>query len=320
MVPTLRLSAALAGALLLIVLLPSGAAAKGFELVELEARGKADGHAFGISAVGVRERVFSYMQIRPDSLAQPGQPRISSFYIPPRQRGTLVSAKRFRIKLGERGSANLRFRPGRTRVTRVGTCGGEIVRSRGTLVGHLRFRGERGYVHLDEQRVKARQNVFRFPRGRRCARRPAPERPAPVLLGACNERGLFAARTFESGRTNYVVMSPFRVREGLFTTSLGRVVGAPGEFTYSSDLSSATVTPPSPFKGIGSFSEGTLEGDLRFNLPASGRSSLAGARAELVRAERVNCGDYELPGLPRAEAGAARQLLAREVPWFRPFG
>ncbi|MGB2852447.1 MAG: hypothetical protein WBC01_12360 [Solirubrobacterales bacterium] len=298
---------------------PAAAAAgsQGDVSFEIE-RGTAGGYEFKLYAAEFFGEQDVALDIRRGDRTQGHGRRVRTSYLPlpaPASRVT-VSGSRINGRLGSRGSVGMRFHARTRSVKRLG-CARRIVR-RGVLRGHLRFRGEAGYVKILAHRLKAKR--VRIAR-QGCGRTGERRRPPPVLLVACRRNSLFGARQFPRGRTDFAAIDFGKIHRGLLSVTFALVSGSAERFTYADDLGSASVEPPRPFRGVGNFSRdsgaGRIVGDLRASFPATKRIRFTPASGRLVRRKGVDC---ESPGFDRATtrpAEARRRLLrAIGVDWL----
>ncbi|MGV1047047.1 MAG: hypothetical protein ACOYD4_00775 [Solirubrobacterales bacterium] len=172
--------------------------------------------------------------------------------------------------------------------------GGPAAESRlGSLVGTVRFRGEHDYTKVLAHRVQGgiHESVT-------CGHDPfgpvAPQAPKAVLLSAQtpdhrSDSISFEATTYprewiktgnplRGGPDLFVALTGER-SEGMLILRFVLAKGPKSDFTYDSALSSATVTPPPPFSGSGSFLRGadgstSWTGSLSAPVPGLGQVSL----------------------------------------------
>lgn len=312
----------------LLLLLPaSTAAAAGDEIrfKSLVAKGETrSGFAYKLVAdrvsvgpKGSDGRPAVSLTLRSGEREQGSRARFDTFYAPAGRRRQGFGPRRLNATLGERGSVGMRFRERSRRVQKLGNCGRSVVR-RGALVGHLRFRGEAGYVRILVHRLRAVQRTVRLG----SCRRRGPE-TGPVVLIACGPSGsLFAAAGFPRGRSQFIGITPISRHRGLLSGSLAKVRGNPDEFTYSDDLSSATVAPGAPFRGSGSYHSdggvGRLDGDLRGSFPATKRIRFAPGEAALDGDQGPAClEDGSGSSRPATARVTASVLRAAGIDWLR---
>jgi hypothetical protein len=195
--------------------------------------------------------------------------------------------------IGDAGKARLRFVPtGPPKVRRIRCF--HFERRPGVLEGRLRFAAATGGVDIDETRIETERLRFEQDRGCRSGRRLNRSHGGgdlEVLLSACNKqlRSLQVAR-LSDGRTFFSAMGPIRFERGLFSISYGSRRTRPGAFMYSKNLSSASLRPPAPFDGVGTFSDDRLEGHLGWTAPSGERFSMRFKRASLSDDRRRGCG------------------------------
>jgi hypothetical protein len=214
-------------------------------------------------------------------------------------RGT-VTPRRIAASFGEFGKVDVRFRPSGKVVkskSRKRCLGADHFTSRlGVFVGGLRFSGEENYVSLRSRRAKGK---VRSPLHLRCASsrlrfrasadsraRPVPEQRGfePTVLIASNRHGVSSTgfAMFRAPKTTFFLAI---TEEGLGSMARIRYALATGPskkvFTLNDALTSASVEPPSPFKGKGTYRaapDGTTSwsGPLSVSLPGAPRLPLTG--------------------------------------------
>ena len=307
----------------LLLLLPAGALAQDRSVSFESERFRTGGYEVALTAEsdgrGDRSKDVALVVGRGDREQGHGD-RIRSFYIPLRRGRTQVTPSRIHSRLGRRGSVGLRFRPRTRTVKRFGCV--RMVVNRGVLAGHLRFRGEAGYVKVLEHRIKARRVRFRTSG---CAGQASHDTagPVPVILLACRSRSAFGVRQLPRGRTDFVALGPSGFNRGLYRGTLAILQGDEEQFRHSGDLTAATVDPPRPFRGIGTFSDeggGELGGTLRASFFSTKRIRFAPAPAVLVRARQADCTEPPLERRPRAAAARAAALRLLGAGWLAGSG
>jgi hypothetical protein len=247
----------------------------------------------------------------PVSLSATGPEGTAEYQAPGR-----VTANTIRASFGHLGRVSVRFHPsGRERHVRISKrCLSDrppVVSARlGSFSGVVRFRGERRYTRVlahraaggigdpladtrqkracdlhqsdaDRERELESVSLDASPPGSGVAftagRVFGDWTPPPLArrrLPPPGQRYLFFAFAFERSER----MSIFRSSAAL---------GGPPDFVYDSALTSATVDPPAPFTGSGSFRrnpDGTTSwtGDLAANLPGLGAVPLTRGKATLA--------------------------------------
>jgi hypothetical protein len=215
-------------------------------------------------------------------------------------RGT-VTPRRIAASFGDLGELDLRFRPA-SRVVKSPSrkrCRGadHFTSQLGVFVGGIRFSGEKNYVAVRSHRAKGR---IRSPLRLRCASsrfrfraaasrrqaRPVPQHPsfARSFLWASNRHGVSATEliAFRIAKTTLFLAvteeglgSMARIRYALATEHSKRA------FTLNDSLTTASLEPPSPFRGRATYSaapDGTASwsGPLSVSLPGAPRLPLAG--------------------------------------------
>lgn len=243
-------------------------------------------------------------------------------------RRAVVDGTRIRAKFGTKenpwaqGGMRMRFHRRSTDVDKD-SCIVER-KERGFLRGRVVFRGEDDYVSVSETRLPAFR--YRVSIREKCLA-PAPQagraRPRPVVLAACYDHGgYFAAR---SSRRNTAVEAGGRSTRPGAMPSWTYIVEevSPSRFDYAPDFSSATVDPPAPFAGTGTFSaaSGRLTGDLSWRALNGKRVDVADADAALGEGDRVSCRSRSLAGpASNAPPAAGATSVTAGVPDFlRPW-
>jgi hypothetical protein len=221
-------------------------------------------------------------------------------------RGT-VTPHRLAASFGAMGRVAMRFRPsGRIAKSkpRRHCRGADHFTSRlGVFVGNLRFKGEDRYLSLHVHRAKGHIRSplhlhcggFHFRsiegRGEAAGRKARPVRELPVftptILAATDRHGVSAVEllAFQIGkRTLFLAIdeqSHGSTAEVRYAISLSKTKA----FTFNEALTSATLQPPKPFRGKGSYraaADGTSSwsGSLSASFPGLSRLSLAGPEFE----------------------------------------
>jgi hypothetical protein len=206
--------------------------------------------------------------------------------------------------IGDVGAAKLRFKPtGPPREILDFECF-HVERRPGVLVGSLRFELPGTDIAVDTSRIKAKRTTERSGRCLLPRDHEKPEKPDPefrAVLSACGDagRGLLVARATDG--KNYVLALSGVIRsQGLLSFSYASRKMRPGAFTYSGDLSAATLRFPTPFSGTGEFAGGRLGGDLTWTTLLGQSISLDFAQAAMSRDIDDNCLEF-----------AARSALSR---------
>lgn len=233
-----------------------------------------------------------------------------------------VTADSIKAKFGQLGTVSVRFEPsGRERNVRVPKkCmrnRPRIVTSRlGKFIGTIKFRGERGYTQVAAHSATGGTGdpLANTPKKMQCdfhesdAERKR-ELESVSLDGAPPGDQIYfsAFRLFgnfpqfippgaalpKRDRYLFFVLASEKV-EGVSILRSSGAFGTSKDFVFDKSLTSATVRPPSPFTGSGSFlrnADGstTWTGDLAAPLPGLGTVSLTGGNADLATvAEKVN--------------------------------
>ena len=214
-------------------------------------------------------------------------------------RGT-VTPRRIAASFGKFGTIDVRFRPsgGVVKSPSRKRCRGvdHFTSQLGVFVGGLRFSGERNYVAFHSHRVKGRvrsplrlhcaSSRFRSRSAARPLARPVSQHPSfvPTFLIASNRHGVSAAEliALSGGKTTLFLAiteeglgSIARIRYALATERSKKAMA------LNDALTSASIEPPSPFHGKGSYRaapDGTTSwtGPLSVSLPGAPRLPLAG--------------------------------------------
>jgi len=192
------------------------------------------------------------------------------------------TAKRIKANFGKLGKVNVTFKKkGKARKYRPKGCTGKPAKLQpGVWLGTIRFKGENGYTKVSKK--KARGHVVKGGSLSCSESDPGSTRPT-VWLWADKDRPQ-GDLTFEAFklRDNPSAKPQFRAtsfeRSGkvkvVRTVSLR---GKPGQFTFGLSPFSGTVTPPSPFKGTGTYSGGAWSGNLRVRFPGTSAVALTGS-------------------------------------------
>lgn len=172
--------------------------------------------------------------------------------------------------LGALGAISVAFQPsGETRVTKVNLkgkttkCVGaeRIVRQLGTFTGSIKFQGEGGYTTVDLPSAEGTVGTSLF---RNCTTKAshrgggaqtsssdgsvflaAMSRSADAFIAStCNPLACFYASSVEPLSKDVIVVRS------------AQAFAAKSSFAFDNALSSATITPPAPFSGRGSFRRG----------------------------------------------------------------
>lgn len=219
-----------------------------------------------------------------------------------------------KARFGKLGLIDVTFEPTETREDSPRGCTGPpSTMSNGFFVGTIQFAGEDGYVQIEETRVKGTLDVWREsewkcpnhrqPSVRQASTRNSREAPKtkkePASLIAFR-RGcgcFFAAYAERSrkGRTpTTFVGAKFEKREGMEITRVTYAKARPSRFVFDHVAGTATVRPPQPFGGHGTFKRRPGGRDLwrsTIRVPLLGAEPLdlggRGSHAKLIR---------ELPG------------------------
>ena len=260
--------------------------------------GPGSGPSFSLKRPGGFELSFE-LASRTKALLSVSRGKLNNSYLVPAryQDGRLAAG------FGPFGRARLEFAPtGRVeKVQPFPFCSGEPARvRRGTFVGSFRFRGEWSFIRVRERRLGG--TVTRGERwncggegGKKGKSPPAVDEegePTVVLTAACGTRQFSVAGGRSSSEPkpvfpdeagfNIAIATESERRGGILILRSAFVFGTGDRFVYDRALTAATVSPPAPFSGTGTFStdsDGATHwgGDLRVELLGS-EPSLAGPR------------------------------------------
>ena len=173
------------------------------------------------------------------------------------------------VRLPWRGISTVTFEPTETREDSPRGCTGPpSTLSDGVFVGTIQFAGEGGYVQIEETRVKGSLDVWRESEWK-CPHHKQP--PAPQVSREAPEaekepaslfayrRGcscFFAAYTERSRKNRgptFFVGAKFEKREGMEITRVTYAKARRSRFVFDHAAGTATVKPPQPFDGHGTF-------------------------------------------------------------------
>ena len=210
-------------------------------------------------------------------------------------RGT-GTGNRIAAGFGKFGKVSMRFKESRRRSwakpNRVCEGSGRFENRLGTFVGEFTFRGEGGYLSVQTRRAKGQVSEV-APRCRAAAGRRAklathptqesfwgPERP--YLLSDWRH-GVSSARFAAVRDKKTIFFASTEQAHGkfaIFRLAL-RTATSPQALKVSNALTSARVSPPAPFSGIGSYRaapDGTVSwtGPLTVNFPGAPHYPLTG--------------------------------------------
>lgn len=293
---TARLTLVLTGLALAAFLLPAaGLAAEPTMHLGLPA---SNGYTLRVKTEG-NQAVVSVWRHRP------GGPSLSSTYY---ATNSADPEEGIVADLGAAGEIDLRFTPsGQTETIRIPRGKSRrpgcrypqrITRELGTFAGTIAFHGEHGFATAEATTVPGSIGPSARPRcgGEALLARPAhgalpnPLGPEHVRLLGNAFFAVHSHATREAPGTTYLLVSTdgekvlyFAARielveEGLATQRTVEVSAPRSSFTYSGDLSSATLRPPAPFSGAGAYSarRELLGGDLAVALPGADPLRLTG--------------------------------------------
>jgi hypothetical protein len=215
-----------------------------------------------------------------------------------------VARGRISASFGKFGRIDVRFHPTGKAVAlpAKGHCFGadHFTVQRGVFAGRIRFVGEHRYVALHAQRAAGRvRSPVRLHCFSRRARASASERARTVVpMPAGHPRGFLAASWRHAVDSTVIYVEHHRQR--VFTTafseeSLGQMaefhlavaVSGPRVFTIDNALTRATLTPPAPFHGVGTYAAGpdgskSWTGSLSVSFLGAPRWPLAGEQFKVT--------------------------------------
>jgi hypothetical protein len=223
-----------------------------------------------------------------------------------------VTATSIHASFGHLGEVSMRFRPsGKERHRHVSK---KCVKNRpssissrlGFFVGTFKFRGERGYTHVAAHRVAGaigdpltntstkkipcdfRESSAERQREDESVSLDATASKPKVSLSVFRLFGSWGNSAFASGHGPYLFLAAASEKsDGLLIIRTNGAFGTSSDFAFDSALTTATVTPPVPFTGTGTFQRNpdgstTWNGNLAVPLPGLGLVGLTGGHAELA--------------------------------------
>ncbi|HEX3608748.1 MAG TPA: hypothetical protein VHU14_03635 [Solirubrobacterales bacterium] len=217
-------------------------------------------------------------------------------------RGT-VTTSRIEASFGDLGRVSMRFRPsGQVSETKPQRhCKGpdRFTSDRGVFVGSVRFTGEDNYLSVRAHRAKG---TIRSPLHLRCSSRhisPPVGRASheihggpgfsPTFLAASSRHGVAATEflTVQIGRKALFLAIDEHSQGSIAVVRYAFAVASSNDLVTDDAMTSAAVTPPTPFAGKGTYSawpDGTKAwaGPLRVFFPGAPRTSLTGPQFEEV--------------------------------------
>jgi hypothetical protein len=230
-----------------------------------------------------------------------GRGRAVTVYV---ARGT-VTPNRIEASFGDLGEVSVRFHPsGQVSETKPRRhCKGpdRFTSDLGVFVGNVHLTGENHYVSVRAHRAKG---TIRSPLHLRCAPRHfAPpvghasrqvhEEPTfpPTLLAASSRHGVTATEflTVQIGKKTLFLATDEQSKGSIAEVRYAFAVASSKDFTTDDSMTTASVTPPTPFAGKGSYSAGpdgtkTWTGPLRVFFPGAPRAPLTGPQFEVALA------------------------------------
>jgi streptogramin lyase len=170
---------------------------------------------------------------------------------------------------------------------------------KGSFLGIIRFRGEKGFTTVDATRahgtiVRRFRQLCRAVKRATASRRDGARRFEDVELGATVGDVRFTAHNRVGNEESSFNVKGSETRRGVYITRGLPGVTGKGSFAYNDPMTEATLAPPSPYKGRASYSgsgnpnspmpgfytQGTLLGSLRVFLPGLGIVPLGTGRAK----------------------------------------
>ncbi len=210
-----------------------------------------------------------------------------------------VSPQRIDARFGRFGRVSVKLKTERMHKGKLEEqCTGKPETTReGDFVGTIRFRGEGGYTSVNAQRAEGRLSSGQklkcvFPNLRPGSGPVAHgSRQDPPSLDAFQGRHRFFGVEASGGRQRSILFTAgYAERRGRMQVFRNVFAEAPpASFSFTSDLSAATVQPPPPFKGEASYqresTSPTWSGSLSVDFPGREDVQLAGPRftAHLAR-------------------------------------
>lgn len=204
------------------------------------------------------------------------------------------SPQRIVARFGKFGRVSVRLKTERMRKGKLEEqCTGkpETIRY-GVFVGTIRFRGEGGYTSVDARRATGQSSsgtkvrcVFPNLRpGSGTAARASRQNP-PSLVAFQGRQRVFVVEASRGNRHPLSFSAVSQEQRGRMEIFRDVFAGAPlSSFAFASDLSSATVHPPAPFRGEAGFQRTptgpTWAGTLSVDFPGREDVRLSGPRFE----------------------------------------
>jgi hypothetical protein len=186
------------------------------------------------------------------------------------------SAKVMKVDLGDFGKVDLTFHPKkRTHPKPPPGCTGTVKKIVGVWKGKIKFRGEGGYTKVSADSAPGYHRVT--------------DLDCHSGGSGNNKISLFSYKFQDPTTTGFTAVVGKKAGskpafQGQQSTVLGDVAifreaflkGKPSQFTYNDALTQATVHPPAPFRGTGTFDNPDWSGNLRVKLPGAGVVPLTG--------------------------------------------
>jgi hypothetical protein len=263
-------------------------------------------HGYSVSVIGFGD-IVGIEVVRDKPPGSPGNKhkstrgRAVTIYV---ARGT-VTTNRIEASFGDLGKVSMRFRPsGQVSETKPRRhCKGpdRFTSDLGVFVGSIRFTGEDHYVSVRAHRVKG---TIRSPLHLRCssrhilspvgrASRQVRGGPSfsPTFLAASSRHGVAATEflTIQIGRKALFLAIDEQSKGSIAEVRYAFAVASSKDLVTDDAMTSAAVTPPTPFAGKGSYSAGpdgtkSWTGPLHVFFPGAPRTSLTGPQFEVALA------------------------------------
>jgi hypothetical protein len=189
-----------------------------------------------------------------------------------------VTETGLKVQFGNLGLIDVKFEPTKTRTDEPpkGCKGRPSTLSEGLFVGTIKFTGEREYVRIETTQAKGRLNVWResewrcpsHKRSRHTHNTPQPPtlrsrqrseaEKEPATLAAVSRRcscffGAVAERDRRGRGPSTFFGAQFEEREGMEISRVTSAEAGASAFVFNHAAGTATVHPPSPFSGSGTF-------------------------------------------------------------------
>jgi hypothetical protein len=282
-------------------------------------------HGYSFLVLATSRRGFRHGEV----LLFAGRGKVGVVYLAPAR----VTATRIETRLGGVGRISLEFEPRgeeRTIHDDCGEGGGRITYQPGAWVGSFEFEGEHGYTRAEASRVPALADPFGS-----CGAQVESESEGPGLPGAklvarsaSKRQSIFvqANANRPGGRLRLQAAIEERKSRLIVTRLVEGFHAGGGSFRFDRRLGSATLAPPAPFSGVGSFRRKAGRrnrwiGSLTLDFPGRADVPLTGGRfkatlvhAQITRGHRSSRLRPNLPAWPSTKlwpiASATSSFLA----------